>query len=98
MAKLRIGVAINAQHMHAEDQELYHGVRDYSREHPEFECVLAPFAAEDLKAAPRSRLPYDGILAQATPELVAVANEVGVPVVDVFGSTDPAATGPFTNE
>jgi LacI family transcriptional regulator len=84
MKKLRIGVAINAQHMHAEDQELYRGVRAYSGEHPEFECVLAPFAAEDLKAADRSALPYDGILAQATPELVAVANSVMVPVVDVW--------------
>ena len=84
MSNLRIGVAINAQHMHAEDQELYHGVRAYSREHPEFECVLAPFAAEDLKAAPASAPPYDGILAQATPELVDLATKVKVPVVDVW--------------
>ncbi len=81
---LRIGVAINAQHMHAEDQELYHGVRAYSNEHPEFRCVLAPFAAEDLKAAPASRPPYDGVLAQATPQLVEVAAKAGVPVVDVW--------------
>jgi LacI family transcriptional regulator len=84
MRNLRIGVAINAQHMHLEDQELYRGVRDYSREHPEFECVLAPFAAEDLKAAPQAHLPYDGVLAQATKSLVAVANELQVPVVDVW--------------
>jgi LacI family transcriptional regulator len=84
MATQRIGLAINAQHMHAEDQELYHGVRAYSREHPEFECVLAPFAAEDLRAAPASDPPYDGILAQATPELVTLAAKARVPVVDVW--------------
>jgi LacI family transcriptional regulator len=82
--KQRIGVAIHAQHMHAEDQELYHGVRAYSREHPEFECVLAPFAAEDLEAAEEGTLPYDGVLAQATPQLVAAAERLGVPVVDVW--------------
>ena len=84
MARQRIGVAINAQHLHAEDQELYHGVRAYSAEHPEFQCVLAPFAAEDLKAAGKSKPPYDGVLAQATPELVDVAARRGVPVVDVW--------------
>lgn len=82
--KVRIGVAIHAQHMHAEDQELYHGVRDYSREHPEFECALAPFAAEDLRSSRGDRPPYDGVLAQATPELVRVAAQAGVPVVDVW--------------
>lgn len=84
MRKLRIGIAINAQHIHVEDQELYQGVRAYSREHPEFECVLAPFAAEDLNTSATQRPPYDGILAQATPELVALANAAQVPVVDVW--------------
>jgi len=83
MDHYRIGVAINAQHMHSEDQELYHGVRLFSQENPGFECVLAPFAAEDLKSA-GSRPPFDGILAQATPELVRIAGEAGIPVVDVW--------------
>lgn len=81
----RIGVAINARHLRAEDQLLYHGVRDYSRTHEGFECVLAPFAAEDLKESCKSKnLPYDGILAQATPELVDIAKKVKVPIVDVW--------------
>lgn len=80
----RIGVAINAQHLHAEDQQLYHGVRDYSREHLDFECVLAPFAAEDLKAASPANPPYHGILAQATPGLVDIATRLQVPLVDVW--------------
>ncbi len=84
MKTRRIGVAINTQHAHAEDQELYRGVRAYSRKHPGFDCVLAPFAAEDLKAASRSKPPYDGILAQATKEMVAVAKRSRVPVVDVW--------------
>lgn len=84
MSKRRIGVAIQTQRLHAEAQQLYQGVRDYSREHPGFECVLAPFAAADLNAAAGSRPPYDGILAQATPELVAVANFARIPVVDVW--------------
>lgn len=84
MKALRVGVAINAQHMHAEDQELYHGVRAYADEHPEIRCILAPFAAEDLKAAPANRPPYDGVLAQATPELTEVATRAGVPIVDVW--------------
>lgn len=84
MKKRRIGVAIQTQHLHLEDQQLYHGVRDYSREHEGFEIVLAPFAASDLKAASHARLPFDGILAQATPELVEAANRARVPVVDVW--------------
>jgi LacI family transcriptional regulator len=80
----RIGIAINPQYMRAEDQELYQGFRAYSREHPEFRCMLAPFAAEDLKAAGSSRPPYDGILAQATPQLVEITSAMGVPVVDVW--------------
>lgn len=84
MKKRRIGVAIQTQHLHLEDQQLYRGVRDYSGEHPGFEIVLAPFAADDMQDAPRSRPPYDGILAQATPELVAQANRLCVPVVDVW--------------
>jgi LacI family transcriptional regulator len=80
----RIGVAIDAQHLHSEDQQLWHGVRDYSRTHEGFDCVLAPFATEDLAAAPRSCPPFDGILAQATPELVDLANCAKVPVVDVL--------------
>jgi len=84
MKTRRIGVAINAQHLHAEDQQLWRGVRDYSRKHEGFDCVLAPFVVADLHAAPGSRPPYDGILAQATPELVELANLAGVPVVDVW--------------
>jgi LacI family transcriptional regulator len=80
----RIGVAINAQHLHAEDQQLWRGVRDYAQKHPKFKCVLAPFSADDLKAARKARPPYDGILAQATPELVELANALKVPVVDVW--------------
>lgn len=77
-------MAIETQHLHSEDQQLYRGVRDYSREHKGFDCVLAPFAAADLKVAPRGRAPYDGILAQATQELVEAANRRGIPVVDVW--------------
>jgi LacI family transcriptional regulator len=84
MKNRRIGVAIQTQHLNLEDQQLYRGVRDYSREHPGFEIVLAPFAADDMKSAPRSRPPYDGILAQATPELIEVAKRLSVPVVDVW--------------
>ena len=84
MEKQRIGVAINAQRMHSEDQELYRGVRAFGSEHPEFECVLTPFAAEDLQAAPASRPPYAGVLAQATPQLIAAAERSRVPVVDVW--------------
>lgn len=84
MKTRRIGVAIQTQHLHLEDQQLYHGVRDYSREHPGFEIVLAPFAAADLRAASLTRPPYDGILAQATPELVDIAHRMRVPVVDVW--------------
>ena len=80
----RIGVAVNAQHLHAEDQQLYGGIREYSRTHEGFDCVLAPFAAEDMKAASRCHPPYDGVLAQATPELVAEAKRSRVPVVDVW--------------
>ncbi len=83
----RIGVAINAQHLHSEDQQLWRGVREYSRTHEGFDCTLAPFAAADLKAASKSGPPYDGILAQATPELVELADEVGVPVVDVWADS-----------
>ncbi|MBI1337005.1 MAG: helix-turn-helix domain-containing protein [Phycisphaera sp.] len=84
MGSQRIGIAINTQHVHAEDQELYQGVRSYSKEHPGLECALAPFAAEELKAATGSAPPFDGVLAQATPELVKLATKVGVPVVDVW--------------
>ena len=84
MKTRRIGVAINTQHARAEDQALYSGVRAYSRKHAGFDCVLAPFATEDLKAAPRSKPPYDGILAQATKEMVVVAKRTRVPVVDVW--------------
>lgn len=84
MQKFRIGVAIHAQHMHAEDQQLYHGVRAFSEAHPEFHCVLAPFAAEDLKTHSSKSPRYHGVLAQATPQLVDIATTLGVPVVDVW--------------
>ena len=93
MKARRIGVAIQTQHLHAEDQQLYRGVRDYSREHEGFHCVLAPFAAADLGAVPKSRPPYDGILAQATPEMVDLAARAGVPVVDVW--RDSRVTAPI---
>lgn len=80
----RIGVAIQTQHPHAEDQQLYLGVRQYAREHPKLVCLLAPFAAHDLKTCRGSRPPYDAVLAQATPELVEVATRVHVPVLDVW--------------
>lgn len=80
----RIGVAVNAQHLHAEDQQLYRGIRKYSQEHEGFDCVLAPFAVEDLRHADPSNHPYDGLLAQATPELVTEAKRLQVPVVDVW--------------
>jgi LacI family transcriptional regulator len=84
MRAKRIGLAISAYHLHSEDQQIYHGIRDYSHKHKNFACVLAPFAAEDLTSAPASNPPYDGILAQATPELVNIAKRVNVPVVDVW--------------
>ena len=83
MKKRRIGVAIQTQHPYLEEQQLYQGVRDYSRQQPGFEIVLAPFAAEDLQASSPGHRPYDGILAQATPELVAAANHARIPIVDV---------------
>lgn len=84
MKTRRIGVALNTQHLHLEDQQLYRGVRDYSREHPGFQIVLAPFAADDLVMAQRSKPPFDGIIAQATPQMVDVANLARIPVVDVW--------------
>lgn len=42
----RIGVAVHAPHLHAEDQPLYRGIRADSEQHPGFACVLAPLAAE----------------------------------------------------
>jgi len=83
MIKRRIGVAISVQRLHAQDQQLYHGVRDYARDNPGFECVLAPFAEADIQAGDADNS-YDGILAQATPELVEAAQNAGIPVVDVW--------------
>lgn len=80
----RIGVAVNVHHLHAENQQLYEGIRRYSQQHAGFDCVLAPFAAADLRSASLSLPPYDGILAQATPELVVEAARLQVPVVDVW--------------
>jgi len=82
--KRRIAVAINAQHPHTEDQQLYHGIRRYSQDHPGSEYVLAPFITEDLIAASPSKPPYDGIIAQATPELEVAAARLKIPVVDVW--------------
>jgi LacI family transcriptional regulator len=80
----RIGVAVNAHHPHAEDQQLYRGIRHYSQAHEGFDCVLAPFAYDELKECSPSDPPYDGILAQATPELMVEAERMQVPVVDVW--------------
>lgn len=82
----RIGIVIQTQHLHAEDQQLYRGVRDYHQAHPGFGCVLAPFAAAELaESNPRRKVkPYDGLLAQATPDLVAAAKRWDLPVVDVW--------------
>lgn len=82
--KRRIGVAINAQHLHAEDQQLYRGIRKYSQQHTGFECVLAPFALDDLRQANPSSPPFDGLLAQATRELVDEADRLQIPIVDVW--------------
>ncbi len=82
--KRRIGVAVNAQHLHAEDQQLYRGIRKYSQQHEGFDCVLAPFAVDDLRLADRSAPPFDGLLAQATRELVDEANRLRIPIVDVW--------------
>lgn len=90
----RIGVAINAHHWHAEDQHLYRGIRKYSQQHDHFDCVLAPFAADDLRAANPAALPYDGLLAQATGELVDVAERLHVPIVDVW--RDSRVTTPIS--
>lgn len=93
MKTRRIGVAIQTQLLRVEHQQLYCGVRDYSREHEGFHCILAPFAASDLRAAGKSRPPYDGILAEATPALVDLAARAGVPVVDVW--RDSPVTAPI---
>jgi len=82
--KRRIAVAINAQHPHTEDQQLYQGIRRYSQDHPGSEYILTPFITEDLIAASPSKPPYDGIIAQATLELEAAAARLKIPVVDVW--------------
>ncbi len=83
MQTRRIGVAISVERQHAEDQQLYLGVRDYGKDNPGFECVLAPFAEADIRAG-SGELPYDGILAQATDELVDAARAANIPLVDVW--------------
>lgn len=80
----RIGVMVSTRDLRAHDHNVYRGILKYSREHDDFDCVLAPFAAEDLKSAPRKNPPYDGILAMATPELVDEAMLSRVPIVDVW--------------
>jgi LacI family transcriptional regulator len=84
MKKWRIGVVIQTQHLHAEDQQLYLGVRDFGNEHDAFDCILAPFAADELVHGSARAKPYDGLLAQATPALVAAAQRLHIPVVDVW--------------
>jgi LacI family transcriptional regulator len=70
--------------LHAEDQQLYRGIRKYSQQHDGFECVLAPFAVDDLRHADPSAPPFDGLLAQATRELVDEASRLRIPIVDVW--------------
>ena len=62
--------------------EVYAGCQRYADE-AGWACSIQP-AADRALAAKSDAVPFDGILARATPPLVDVARKAGVPIVNVW--------------
>jgi LacI family transcriptional regulator len=80
--KRRVAVMIEMEYSYRSTVDVYAGCQRYAAE-AGWECVIHPFAHRALeKGGAHGR--FEGILAQATPELMKVARKFGVPVVNVW--------------
>jgi LacI family transcriptional regulator len=79
----RVAIMIDLQWPLNYHQDVFAGTQRYARERGDRECVVDLYACESLRAG-RGRSAYDGVVARATPRLVARAKRARVPVVNVW--------------
>ncbi|HYG77465.1 MAG TPA: substrate-binding domain-containing protein [Planctomycetota bacterium] len=65
---------------------VFAGTQQYAQEHG-WESIVDEFADDRLPAAPGSPIPYDGVIARATPKLALRAARLKIPVVNVWLSS-----------
>ncbi|MEO2018174.1 MAG: substrate-binding domain-containing protein [Fuerstiella sp.] len=64
--------------------ELFAGTQRYARESGNWDCHIDEFVQDRLPSRRGRNVPYDGIIAWATPELAEGARRCGVPLVNVL--------------
>jgi len=62
--------------------ELFAGTQRYARESGNWDCHIDEFVQDRLPSRRGRNVPYDGIIAWATPELAEGARRCGVPLVN----------------
>ena len=84
--KKRIAIALELAWLYKHHQDTFAGTQQYAQQCGDWECYITTFPERFLKMSKGSPH-YDGILARATPSIVAAACDAGVPLVNVWYSS-----------
>ena len=94
----RVAIAVDISMPHPHHQGVDAGTHLYAKEHAAWECVIDEHPGITLRKHGKGPLPYDGVLARATPELADQLDRVGVPLVNVWYQNDqPGLPGVYVD-
>lgn len=82
----RVAVMLDLQWPYKRHAAIFAGMRQYAETHG-WHTVIDEFVHDSLPARRTKSLPYDGVIARATRPLAERANQLGVPVVNVWASS-----------
>ncbi len=82
----RIAIMLELQWPYKRHSDIFSGTQRYADEH-DWQTVIDEFAHDSLAVRRGSAVPYDGVIARANRQLVERAAQLGVPVVNVWGSS-----------
>ena len=82
--KRNVALMLDLGWPYARHVDVFAGSQRYAQECGDWQCHIDEFAHTRLPARRSKNVPYDGIIARATPELAERARKCGVPIVNVW--------------
>jgi len=82
----RVAIMIDLDWPYKRHSGVFAGTQQYAQEHG-WESIIDEFADHTLRAAPGRPIPYDGVIARATPKLALRSARLKIPVVNVWLSS-----------
>ncbi len=85
--KPRVALALDLTVYLKRHTDIFAGAVRYAAEQDEWTCVIDDFVTHTLEGSQKRRVPYQGILGRATPQLAEVAKRRRLPLVNVWRSS-----------